>query len=75
MDWNRSFEGNDITGSIPEELGLLSNLQLLDLAGNRLSGAIPSSLGQLKSLSSLYVLTYYHHWMVRAVDIDDLNLH
>jgi hypothetical protein len=75
-DSSRSFEGNEITGSIPEELGLLSKLQLLDLAGNRLSGTIPSSLGQLKSLSSLYAIQpYSHHQLAMAVDIAEQRKH
>ena len=46
---------NDLTGSIPEELGLLTQLQQLNLGGNRLTGSIPTELGQLTELTELYL--------------------
>ena len=46
--WN-----NKLTGTIPIELGNLSNLEWLELDGNRLSGIIPSALGNLTKLTSL----------------------
>ena len=42
--------GNDLTGAIPAELGLLSNLEGLYLAENDLTGAIPAELGLLSNL-------------------------
>ena len=42
-----------LTGTIPPELGLLSQLQVLDLGLNRLAGSIPSELGQLSQLQVL----------------------
>ena len=45
--------GNRLSGTIPPELGSLSNLETLRLTGNRLSGAIPSELGNLASLRLL----------------------
>lgn len=39
--------GNTLTGSIPEELGRLPYLHLLDLANNNLSGSIPMCLGDV----------------------------
>jgi hypothetical protein len=47
--------GNDLTGSIPTELGNLSNLTVLDLHGNELTGSIPSELGNLSNLTTLYL--------------------
>ena len=44
---------NQLTGTIPSELGDLSNLVTLDLGGNQLTGAIPSWLGDLSNLVSL----------------------
>jgi len=46
---------NQLTGNIPSELGLLSNLQELHLEGNQLSGNIPSELGLLTSLEMLHL--------------------
>ena len=45
--------GNDLLGSIPQELGGLSNLEVLQLSRNDLSGSIPSSLGNLSNLQRL----------------------
>jgi Leucine-rich repeat (LRR) protein len=47
---------NRLSGSIPTELGNLSNLELLHLFHNhQLSGSIPSELGNLIKLDSLYL--------------------
>ena len=42
--------GNNLTGSIPAEIGLLSKLSMLRLRDNRLSGSIPSQIGDLTNL-------------------------
>ena len=47
------LDGNNLSGSIPSELGNLSNLNSLLLDGNALSGPIPSELGNLSSLKAL----------------------
>ena len=39
-----ALSNNDLSGSIPTELGSLDNLQTLSLSGNQLSGCIPASL-------------------------------
>ena len=44
---------NNLTGSIPRELGTVSRLRVLSLWGNRLSGSIPRELGNLPSLGDL----------------------
>lgn len=49
------LEGRNLTGSIPEELGGLSNLKELGLAYNSLTGDIPSELGNLSELERLYL--------------------
>ena len=41
---------NNLTGTIPSELGNLSNLKRLDFRLNNLTGTIPSELGDLGSL-------------------------
>ena len=44
-----------MTGSIPAEIGDLTNLRQLYLAGNALSGLIPSRLGDLANLDVLHL--------------------
>ncbi|HMB89998.1 MAG TPA: hypothetical protein VKP65_04070 [Rhodothermales bacterium] len=46
---------NQLSGSIPVELGNLSTLNALQLAGNELSGSIPVELGALTNLTQLYL--------------------
>ena len=45
--------GNDLTGKIPTELGLLSSLTFLSLGPNRLTGTLPTEIGLLTSLTDL----------------------
>ena len=48
-----NLSGNDLRGTIPPELGDLSDLESLDLSDNRLRGSIPSELGHLSNLEVL----------------------
>jgi len=50
------LHSNNLTGSIPEEIGNMNRLTRLDLNHNQLSGSIPSELGNLKNLQ--YFLLY-----------------
>ncbi len=51
--------GNDLTGSIPPELGNLTRLRELDLGWNSLTGPIPPELGNLTSLRELELSSNY----------------
>jgi len=46
---------NNLTGSLPLEIGNLTNLQNLTLYGNKLSGAIPREIGNLINLLSINI--------------------
>ena len=48
-----SLSSNQLTGTIPKELGNLSELERLNLSFNQLTGEIPSELGHLSKLQSL----------------------
>jgi len=43
----------ELTGSIPPEIGCLTNLTSLFLGGNQLTGEIPSEIGNLTNLATL----------------------
>lgn len=47
------FIDNHLTGSIPSQLGNLTNLTCLALGNNQLSGSIPYQIGNLNKLSWL----------------------
>ena len=46
---------NNLVGSLPDELGNLTNLESLNLFRNRITGAIPSTIGNLKQLKVLNI--------------------
>ena len=48
-----SFWENNLSGSIPPDLGQLTNLTRLEIMKNNLSGSIPADLGQLHNLERL----------------------
>ena len=47
------FSSNGLSGTIPDEIGFLSNLETLEVSNNDISGCIPSTLFQISSLQSL----------------------
>ncbi|XP_024358745.1 uncharacterized protein [Physcomitrium patens] len=50
-----SLEANMLSGGIPDVLGLMQALVILDLSNNQLEGEIPPILGNLTSLTKLYL--------------------
>lgn len=49
------LNNNQLSGTIPSELGNLAQMTLLKLSNNQLSGNIPSQLGNLINLKDLYL--------------------
>ncbi|MBP8591125.1 S8 family serine peptidase [Candidatus Shapirobacteria bacterium] len=54
---NLRLNGNQLSGSIPETIGNLSQLKGLYLQLNELSGSIPETIGNLSQLRELYLGT------------------
>ena len=52
-----SFWQNQLTGTIPSELGNLTNLTYLHFGANSLSGSIPKELGNLTKLTGIYLFS------------------
>ncbi|MBW2735963.1 MAG: leucine-rich repeat domain-containing protein, partial [Deltaproteobacteria bacterium] len=50
-----NLSNNQLTGSIPSELGDLPKIQTLNLHDNMLTGNIPPELGQLSTLQNLHL--------------------
>eukprot|EP00976_Prorocentrum_cordatum_P012197 244608-Prorocentrum_minimum.AAC.2 len=53
----RRIRDEDITGTIPTEVGLLTSLTMIDLSENRLNGTLPVEIGELHALKYLYVIS------------------
>ncbi|KAI5434180.1 hypothetical protein KIW84_021151 [Lathyrus oleraceus] len=56
INYRREFKGfmwNNLTGTIPKEIGHITSLRLLLLNGNKLSGSLPDELGNLMNMNRL----------------------
>ncbi|KAL1289259.1 protein STRUBBELIG-RECEPTOR FAMILY 1 isoform X2 [Arachis hypogaea] len=72
-----SLSGNQLNGSIPDALSLLTQLSHLDLSNNNLSGQLPSSTGTLSSLTTLYLQNNQLSgtlYVLQDLPLQDLNI-
>ncbi|CAI5498323.1 unnamed protein product [Closterium sp. Naga37s-1] len=49
------LSSNDLEGPIPDSMGRMANLTVLNLSSNKLNGTIPAALGSMTSLKHLYL--------------------
>lgn len=50
-----SLSNNNLTGTLPNQIGDLQYLQVLQLTFNNLTGSIPSTISQLQNLTALWL--------------------
>ncbi|KAK5795413.1 hypothetical protein PVK06_036677 [Gossypium arboreum] len=75
-----SMSENNILGKIPDEIGNLINLEVLDLAQNHLSGPIPFDIGKLQKLKIFYAHSNFlfgtiPHSIGNLIELTELVLH
>jgi Leucine-rich repeat (LRR) protein len=46
---------NNKIATLPNDIGLLSNMWILNMSGNQLGGTLPESIGNLSSMIWLYL--------------------
>ena len=67
-----SLHQNNLTGTIPPEIGQLQELRSLHLPVNRLTGSIPPEIGQLSNLS---YLSFFGNELTGEIPPELLQLH
>uniref|UniRef100_A0A0E0JUD4 Protein kinase domain-containing protein n=1 Tax=Oryza punctata TaxID=4537 RepID=A0A0E0JUD4_ORYPU len=55
MDISMDFIWNNISGSLPKEVGNITSLELLLLNGNQLNGSLPEEIGFLPNLDRIQI--------------------
>lgn len=50
-----TMHNNDIGGTIPTQIGLLTGMTIFSLFGNPMTGTIPSELGEVTALERLFL--------------------
>ena len=51
---------NNLTGSVPEDIGAFSHLSSLDLSRNRISGSLPTQIGLLSKMDDAFIVFETH---------------
>ena len=65
------FGSRNLTGTIPDEIALLTNLTMIDLSNNYIGGTIPEKIYELSLLESLY---FYHNQLTGTISKQISNL-
>ena len=63
---------NQLIGNIPDSLGNLKRLEILDVQENKMKGTTPESIGQLSELRKLHLS--WNYWQGIMTKIHFLNL-
>jgi hypothetical protein len=70
---------NTLNGKIPDEIGLLTSLTLIDLTSNQICGTVPSELGSLTALTCFGPWFQCFHrncaigtWFLDRIDVFDI---
>lgn len=71
LDMSGYWVGNNLSGTIPSEIGNLTGLTTLDLAHNKLNGSIPAEIGNLTALTRLDLL---HNNLSGSIPVEIGNL-
>jgi hypothetical protein len=69
--------GNNLSGQLPSEVGIMDGLLNLTLSGNFLSGFLPTELGLLASLGKLFFCwVVYHSYLPhhRAIIAEEMRI-
>jgi len=69
---NLDLRSNDLSGSIPSEIGELRGLESLTLSDNRINGLIPQEIEKLEALETLNIS---HNALKEKIPIQIFNLH
>ena len=76
--WGVNLHENALAGSIPSDLGSLTNIRWLHLSSNALTGPIPGELGNLENLELLSLsgneLTGSTAWLANLTNLETLDL-
>ena len=65
--------GNRLTGTLPEEVGLLEDLALMNMASNSFTGSLPESLFELEHLRLLNLVSLYAIAAQHGICADNAN--
>jgi hypothetical protein len=69
-----SLRANELQGTLPPEIELLSSLEVIDLDENILSGFLPITLGRMTNLNELHLCKSELKW-IQVTNVHSLDTH